>query len=377
MFKRLFIISILLGGLFGGVFWYHGYIERAEDKAMADYTPPPTVVTAAKVKKQAWVEHIHAVGEVFSLSSSELSPEASGKVTAIRFESGERVEAGQPLVDVSHRVETTSMGKLKANEREARKDYQRYKDLYQRGVVAKATLDKYRTAFEDARSQVHAQTARIERNSVKAPFSGTVGICNIEMGDFVDAGQPLLRLTKLSPIYIDFAIRQQDLSKVSTGQIVKAKVDAWPGETFHGELTSINPFLSKKTRRIHARATFDNKQGKLLPGMFCSVSLVMPDRREVFTAPTTSVTYRMSGNTVYLLKPKKTNTDKKGKESKPDTIYTAKEVLVKAGPTRKGRTVIGGSISEGDLLVTSGQNKLYNGSNVKIDNSVNPAKAGK
>lgn len=372
MFKRLIIISLLSAGIFGGVFWLHHYMEEAYAKAMAEYSPPPTVVTAAKARKQPWVEHIHAIGEVFSLSSVELSPESSGTVIAIHFESGQKVKANQDMVDLSHKVESASMAELIANERKAKEDYRRYQALYKTGAVAKEALDKYRTAYRDAKSRSRALGARIKRNSIKAPFSGTVGICNIELGDYVETGQPLLRLTKLAPIYIDFFVRQQDLSKVSTDLTVKATVDAWPGETFEGRLTSINPFLSKKTRRVHARATFDNKDGKLLPGMFCNVSIVLPNKQEVVTSPATAVTYRMAGDTVYVLKPRE---QKNSKDKKGSKLYTAKEVLVKAGQTRKGRTVLHNSVSEGDLLVTSGQNKLYNGATVKVDNSVNPAQA--
>lgn len=372
MIKRLVTIFVLLGGLFGGIFWFHHNMDQMYAKAMASYTPPPTVVTAAKADKQMWVNHIHAVGEIFSLSSVELSPKGSGTIIAIHFESGEQVKAGDALVDISHRVESASLGALNADVRKARQDYQRYKALYKAGVVAKAALDKYRTAFEDAKSRSRAQTARIKRNVVNAPFSGTVGICNIEIGDYVNVGQPLLRLTKLDPIYIDFFVRQQDLSKVSPGLTVKAKVDAWPGETFHGQLTSINPFLSRKTRRVHARATFDNKQGKLLPGMFSTVAVVLADKQKVVTAPATAVTYRMAGDTVYVLEGKKQQ-----KEGKSKATYAAKEVLVKTGPMRDGRTVLHTGISAGDLVVTSGQNKLYNGASVRVDNSVTPVKAGK
>jgi membrane fusion protein (multidrug efflux system) len=374
MVKRLILISILLGGVFGGVFWFHHYMEQAYAKAMADYTPPPTVVTAAKAGKQTWINHINTVGEVFSLSSVELSPENSGTVIAIHFDSGEQVKAGETLVDISHKVETAAMAELNANVRKAREDYHRYQALYKSGAVAKEALDKYRTAYKDAKSRAHAQVARIKRNTIDAPFSGTVGICNIELGDYVDKGQGLLRLTKLEPIYIDFFVRQQDLSKVSNGLTVKAEVDAYPGKTFKGRLTSINPFLSKKTRQVHARATFNNKDGELLPGMFCTVSVVLPNKQEVVTAPATAVTYRMAGDTVYVLKNKRKQKSGKGKKGK--AVYTAKEVLVKAGDTRKGRTVLHTGVSAGDLLVTSGQNKLYNGALVAVDNTVNPAKAG-
>ncbi len=375
MVKRLVVISIVLGGFFGGVFWFHHYMEQAYAKAMADYSPPPTVVSAAKADKKSWINHIHAVGEVFSLSSVELSPEDAGTVIAVHFDSGEQVKAGETLVDISHKVETASMAALNADVRKAREDYRRYQALYKSGAVAKAALDKYRTDYRDAKSRAHAQVARIKRNTIDAPFSGTVGICNIELGDYVQAGQPLLRLTKLDPIYIDFFVRQQDLSKVSTGLEVKADVDAWPGETFKGQLTSTNPFLSKKTRRVHARATFNNKDGKLLPGMFCTVAVVLPEKQEVVTAPATAVTYRMAGDTVYVLTDKKQQ--KGGKDGKSKTVYTAKEVLVKVGDTREGRTVLHNGVSAGDLLVTSGQNKLYNGALVAVDNSVDPAKAGK
>ncbi|MFW5836381.1 MAG: efflux RND transporter periplasmic adaptor subunit [Desulfovibrionaceae bacterium] len=375
MVKRLVVISIVLGGFFGGVFWFHHYMEQAYAKAKADYSPPPTMVSAAKADKQSWINHIHAVGEVFSLSSVELSPEDAGTVIAVHFDSGEQVKAGETLVDISHKVETASMAALNADVRKAREDYRRYQALYKSGAVAKAALDKYRTDYRDAKSRAHAQVARIKRNTIDAPFSGTVGICNIELGDYVQAGQPLLRLTKLDPIYIDFFVRQQDLSKVSTGLEVKADVDAWPGETFKGQLTSTNPFLSKKTRRVHARATFNNKDGKLLPGMFCTVAVVLPEKQEVVTAPATAVTYRMAGDTVYVLTDKKQQ--KGGKDGKSKTVYTAKEVLVKVGDTREGRTVLHNGVSAGDLLVTSGQNKLYNGALVAVDNSVDPAKAGK
>lgn len=374
MLKRLVIISILVAGLFGGVFWFHHYMDEAYATAMEQYTPPATVVTAAKARHQSWVNHIHEVGEVFSLSSLALAPEESGTVIAIHFESGDKVKANQDLVDISHKVESASMTGLIANERKAKEDYRRYQALYKTGVVAKEELDKFRTAYRDARSRSRMQRAKIKRNTVKAPFSGTVGISNIELGDYVETGQPLLRLTKLDPIYIDFFVRQQDLSKVSTGLSVRASVDAWPGQTFEGQLTSINPFLSKKTRRVHARAIFDNKDGKLLPGMFCTVSIILPEQQKVMTAPATAVTYRMAGDTVYVLKAIKKNTADKGK--KTQQLYTAEEVLVTVGHTRNGRTVIHGSIEDGDLVVTSGQNKLYNGATVKIDNTVNPAKDG-
>lgn len=378
MFKRLVIIVILLGGLFGGVFWYRHNLDQKTDAAMASYTPPPTAVPASPATKQHWIRHIHAIGEVTSLNNVELKPQSSGNVIAIHVDSGDKVKAGDPLLDISHKVESASLMGLNADVRKAREDVNRYRALYKKGVVSKETLSKYETAFNDATSRRHAQLARIKRNTLRAPFSGTIGISNVDLGEYVNVDQPLLRLTKLAPIYIDFYVRQQDLSKIDTDLTVTATVDAWPGETFTGQLSSINPYLSKKSRRILVRATFDNAQHKLRPGMFCNVAVVLPHKEKVITVPSTAVTYRMAGDTVYMLEPRKNKNGDKDKDATgKKQRYTAKEVRVKAGMTRGNRTVLHEGVKAGDLLAVAGQNKLYNGAEVVVENSVTPAKAGK
>ncbi len=377
MFKRLVIIVIVLGGLFGGVFWYRHTLEQKTAAAMASYTPPPTVVPASPATKQHWIRHIHAIGEVTSLNNVELKPQVSGNVIAIHVDSGDKVKAGDPLLDISHQVESASLMALNADVHKAQQDLNRYKTLYNKGVVSKETLNKYSTAFNDAKSRRHAELARIQRNTLSAPFSGTIGISNVDLGEYVRVDQPLLRLTKLAPIYIDFYVRQQDLSKITKDLTVNATVDAWPGETFSGQISSINPYLTKKTRRILVRATFDNKEHKLRPGMFCNLAVVLPHKENVITAPATAVTYRMAGDTVYVLEPRKSpkgsaDKDAKGKKQR----YTAKEVRVQAGKTRGNRTVLHTGVKAGDLLAVAGQNKLYNGAEVVVDNSITPAKAG-
>lgn len=365
--KRLSITAAILAVCFLSIFGLGEYTKYATAKAMTAYAPPPVVVSAHESVNATWKQYLQAVGTVSSLSSLEIRPETSGTIVQVHISSGESVKAGTPLFDVSHKVESAGISGASQDVLRTKHEYDRFQALYKQKVVSENTLQKYHDLYSEAQSRLTKLIKRIDRKTIKAPFDGVLGINKVGLGQYVVPGQPLIHLTSLSPIYIDFSLRQQDVGKITQGLAVQAEVDGRPEKFFKGFISAINPFLSPKTRQVSVRASFSNKDHKLVPGMFSNVRVQLAQSLNHVIVPETAVTLRLSGDTVWVLN------SASDKQNEKDKLWTAHPVLVKVTQSRNGWTAIKSGIKAGQMIVTSGQIKLYPGAQVSIDNKITPA----
>jgi len=252
---------------------------------------------------------------------------------------------------------------LEATTALAQLNYDRDNRLLQTQAVSQQTADTDLATLKNNQGQVAQQQALVAYKSIHAPFAGRLGIRQVDLGQYIAPGTPIVTLQQLNPIYVDFYLPQQDLAKVKVGQAVAAKVDTYPGLTFNGKILAINPLVNTATRNVQVRATLDNPDEKLLPGMFATVDIDVGAPNDYVTLPQTAIYYNSYGNIAYLI-------EDGGKDQNGQQQKTARQVFVKTGQARGDQVAVTDGIKPGDVVVTAGQNKLHNGSPVRINNDV-------
>jgi membrane fusion protein (multidrug efflux system) len=243
--------------------------------------------------------------------------------------------------------------------------YERDKKQYNVQAVSKATLDADAADLKVKRAQVRQQAAMLEKKSIRAPFAGRLGISTVNPGQYINPGDKVVTLQSLDQIYTDFHLPQQELSHISLGQPVVVTADTYPGRTFRGKITAVNPKVDLDTRNFQVEATITNPRHELLPGMYASVEVKAGAVQSYLTLPQTAVTFNPYGETVFIVEE-----SGKGPDGKP--LLIVRQAFVTVGPTRGDQIAILKGISEGDMVVTSGQLKLKNGSRIIINNQIQP-----
>jgi membrane fusion protein (multidrug efflux system) len=232
-------------------------------------------------------------------------------------------------------------------------------------AVSQATLDTDAANLKNAKAQVAQQQAILDKKTLRAPFAGHLGLRQVDLGQYLGAGTVIVTLQALDPIFLDFFVPQQAVDQVRMGQPIAAKVDAYEDQTFTGEISAINPKVDANSRNVQVRATLKNADRKLIPGMYATVDIPTGAPQNLITLPQTAITYSPYGDTVYIV-------DSKGAGANGKAQLVARQSFVTTGSTRGDQVAILKGVSEGDMIVTSGQLKLHNGSTVLIDNSVTP-----
>ncbi len=364
--KRMLVMLAVVGLLFGGIFGYQAFRTQMMKKAMSSAQAPPATVTAMRAAFQSWQPQLKAVGSLRAVRGVDVTSEIAGLVRTIRFSPGDEVTEGQTLVQLNADSDIAQLRSLEAAAGLAETVYER--DLKQFAVqaVSRATVDADAADLKSKQAQVAQQAAIVEKKTIRAPFAGRLGISTVNPGQYINPGDKIVTLQSLDSIYLDFYLPQQELSRISLGQKVAAATDARPGRTFTGRITAINPRVDPDTRNVQVEATLANPRHELLPGMYASVEVQAGAAQRYLTLPQTAVTFNTYGETVFIIEE-----SGQGPEGKP--VLTARQVLVGVGPTRGDQTAILQGIKEGDLVVTSGQVKLMNGSRVIVNNRVQPS----
>ncbi len=366
MTKRMIIMLIAVGLLFGGIFGFKAYKGYRMGKFMASRGMPLQTVSTVKATYQAWQPKLKAVGSLRAVRGINLSPEISGIISAIHFRQGEDVKAGTLLLKLDASSDIARLRSLRAVADLARITYRRDKAQFQIRAISQQTLDTDVANVEEALANVAEQQALVDKSSIRAPFSGRIGIRVVDLGQYLKAGSAIVALQALDPIYLDFYLPQQALAEIRVGQKVMVGTDTYPGQIFDGNIEVIQPRVNTATRNVRVRARLNNPERKLLPGMYATVSVISGQPRHYITLPQTAITYNPYGNLVYVVE--RGGAGKHGKVK-----LTAKEVFVTTGDTRGDQVAILKGVKEGDIVVTSGQIKLRNGSPVAINNSVRPS----
>jgi len=359
------MMLILVGAVLGGLFGFKAFVDGKIKEAMAGMANMPQTVSATKAETSDWQPKIDAVGTLRAVRGAELSLEVPGVVETISFQSGDEVKAGQVLLILRKEDEEARLQSLEATAQLAQITYDRDLKQLKAQAISQAIVDNDEANLRNARAQVAVQKAILDKKTLRAPFDGKLGLRQVDLGQFLAAGAMIATLQSMNPIYVDFLLPQQAVAQIAVGDKVRARIDAFPGQTFGGEITAINPKIETSSRNVQVRATLPNPDQKLMPGMFAAVELDTGAPQRLVTLPQTAVSYNPYGSLVYIVDDKG-----KGADGKPE--LTARQVFVTTGATRGDQVAILKGVSEGDTVVTSGQIKLRNGVPVVVDNRAVP-----
>ena len=360
--KKVFIVSIIglsiiIAGLAG--------IKAMQIGAMIDkgkkFVPPPETVTSSPVRTDSWETALTAVGTLNAVEGVTLAAELAGKVTSIDFEAGTTVRKGDILVHQDTSSEKAQLPGAEAQVALTRTNLERMNQLLAKQLIAQADRDNAVAAADQAQAQADNLRTVIDKKTIRAPFSGHLGIRQVNLGQLLREGDPIVTLQSLDPIYVDFSLPQQELHLVRLGLAVRVTTDAQPVVTLQGRVTAINPLVDAQTRQIKVQATVANREQKLRPGMFVNVAVGLPVQQEVLAIPATAVLYAPYGDSVFIIEDA---ADKKGK--------VLRQQFVRLGVKRGDYVAVTNGLKEGDTVVSTGVFKLRNGQSVVIDNSLAP-----
>jgi membrane fusion protein (multidrug efflux system) len=365
MTKRMVIMLAAVGVLFGGIFGFQIFKTQMMKKFMASAPAPVVTVSATKAVFEQWQGQIKAVGSLRAARGVDVASEIAGMVRSVHFKSGDQVKAGQLLVQLNADSDIAQLRMLTATAELAQSVYDRDKLQFDAQAVSRATLDVDAADLKGKQAQVAQQTALVEKKTIRAPFAGRLGISSVSPGQYLNPGDMIVTLQALDALYVDFHLPQQELSRISTGQAIVAVTETHPDKEFKGTIVAINPKVDLQTRNVRIEATLANLRHELLPGMYVSIRVQAGAAARYLTLPRTAVTFNPYGETVYVI-------EEKGKDKDGKANRIVRQVFVTVGPARGDQVAILKGIKEGDILVTSGQLKLKNGSGVIVDNRVQP-----
>ncbi len=326
---------------------------------------PPTTVSSTVVKEEDWAPVFSSVGSISAVQGAVVSTELGGVVAEIGFQNGGEAKKGDVLMRLDASAEEGQLKTAEADLELARSDLERAHDLAKRKVISKAELDSAESKFKQKEGAVEQMRSMISKKEVRAPFDGQLGIRQVNVGQTINAGQQLVALTSLDPVYVDFALPQQDLPKISTGVEARVHSDALPGQEFNGKLTAINSVVDAATRNVMLQATLENPDHALRPGMFVKIDVVLPEKKKTLAIPGSAVSYAPYGDSVFVIEKKKD--PKTGKESQE-----IRQQFVRIGEARGDFVAVMEGLKAGQTVVSTGVFKLRNGMAVTINNDLAP-----
>lgn len=361
--RRIIIGAILVAVfvvIFGLIFGFKAFVNFKVDQFFANYKAPPQVVSVAKAEAATWTPYIEATGYTQAINGVQVTPQTSGQVIAIHFKSGQLVTKGQVLVSLDPRVAKAQLDNAVAAVKLAEIDYKRQSRLYKQNAVSQSTLDTAIATLQEDRAQVAQYKTQLAYKTIRAPFSGRIGVRVINIGQYLQPGDNIASLQSLSPIYINFTIPEQQISQLYLGQTVQLTVGTFPGVKFSGKITALDSNVSSDTRGLMVQATLPNNDPKhlLFPGMFSIVHVLLPQQNHVVVVPQQAINYTLYGDSVFTVHTRK---DKKGK-----TETYAKLTYVKTGAVRDKMVQVTSGLKAGEQIVTEGLVKLQDGTTIVI-----------
>ena len=337
---------------------------KAGAAMMRSRRPDAPAVATIDAAEQPWQRQYHAVGSFAAVQGVTVSNELAGTIEKIAFESGNQVKPGDLLVRFNIAPDEAQLRGAEAQAALARINLNRAKDLRTQGTNAQSDLDIADAEYQQATALVDNLKATIAKKVIVAPFGGRLGIRQVDLGQFLAVGTPIVTLQALDPLYINFALPQQDVVGLSVGQKIKITVDAYPGEAFAGAVTALNSKVDEATRNIEIQATVPNADGRLNPGMFGSVDVLQPKEDRFLVLPQSAIVYNPYGNAVYVVKQEK--------DDQGSSVLVVRQRFVQLGETRGDQVAVLKGVAVGEQVVTAGQLKLRNGVTVQINNTVQP-----
>jgi len=366
MHKRILIGLVVFLGLGATILGLVGAkAQQLGAMKAADKERPTEPVTTAKAQLQTWNPTLYSVGTLTAENGVTLSAEVPGTVTRIEFESGAQVEQGTLLAQLDVSVEQAQLRSADASAELARLNAERIRELRSRDTLAQAELDAAEAQLKQAIANAEAIRAAIDKKTFRAPFSGTLGIRKVNVGQYVNSGQAIVELQTLAPIHVDFALPQQRVVDLAVGQPVEVTTDGVSGTKFLGKITALEALVDSATRNVRVRATLANEGAKLRPGMFANVEVVLPAGDPVVVVPASAILYAPYGDSVFVIE------RRKNAEGAEETVV--RQQTVRLGLTRGDFVAVTSGVQAGDEVVSTGAFKLRNGGTVRINNSVAPA----
>jgi len=369
-FWKYLIFFVVFFGLFLAVVFGFGFVKFTQIQGFIKlaksgaFEPPPTAVTTDVAKQSEWQPALESVGTVTAVNGVTVSTDLAGIVRQIAFESGSKVRAGDLLVHLDTTQEEAQLRQAEAQRDWSAVSLKRDKDLVEKHAISQSDYDNAEAVYRQGQASVDQFNALIARKTLRAPFDGVAGIRQVNLGQYLKEGDPVVTLQAFDPIYVDFSLPQQDLSKITVGGLVRLQVDAFGDRTFDGKITAINSLVDQATRNVQIQATFANTDLRLRPGMFAKVSVIMSEKQNVVAIPATAIHYAPYGDSIFIVSEMK---DQQGKEYKG-----VKEQFIKIGQSRGDMIAVVSGLKPGEEVVTSGVFRLKSGARVTVNNQIKP-----
>jgi membrane fusion protein, multidrug efflux system len=330
----------------------------------ASFQPAPEAVTTIVARPERWPATLNSIGTAVAVHGVTVSADQPGIVAAITFESGQAVQAGDVLVRLDTREEQAQLVAAQAQDSLAHANLARAKNLREQGIMAEADYDQVVAENQQTDAKLVEINATIARKVIRAPFSGFLGIRQVNLGQYLKGGDAVVPLQSLSPIYVNFAVPQQDVGKVAVGREVRVTSEGTTVGERRGKITAIDSVIDPATRNIQVQATLANADGRLRPGMFVNAQVVLGTSSEVMALPASAINYAPYGDSVFVV----------GDMRSPAgaTYRGVRQQFVKLGPARGDQVAVLSGLEAGSEVVTSGAFKLRNGAAVRVNNEIQP-----
>ncbi|MBZ9556654.1 MULTISPECIES: efflux RND transporter periplasmic adaptor subunit [unclassified Modicisalibacter] len=348
MIVVIVLLAIVLGGIFGWKYWQMQ--QMGQQMAQAQ---PPAPVEVVELEAQPWRPALKSVGSLRAINGVAVSNEVAGVVSKIAFESGQRVSRGDVLIQLEDSVDQAALAALQAQARLANETFRRYSDLLPRKAISQSQYDEARANYQAARADVAQQQAQLNKKTIRAPFDGVVGLRQVDIGEYIAVGTPIVDLNMLDPIYVDYSIPEKQLDRVQAGREVEVHVAAFPDRAFTGKIEAVAPAVNESSRTLAVRATLDNPENRLRPGMFADVRTLAPDTQRVLTLPRTALAFNTYGDYVFRVV----------ENDQGQTV--AQRTQVTAGRVRGDQVEIVKGLEVGARVVAAGQLRLRDGQAIK------------
>ena len=352
------LVVVVLGVLAG--------VKALQIKTMIDakaaMAPPPDTVSTAIAQNESWPDELEAIGSIGAVQGVTVTTEIGGMIKEIAFESGRVVAAGDLLVKLDTSSEEAQLRALESQVNLASITLERQRKLRADNTISQSELDTAEAALQQNQANADNIRAVIAKKTIRAPFAGRLGIRQVNLGQFLDNGKPIVSLQSLNPVYANFSLPQQNLAVLKPGLPVRVTTDAYPGREFAGTLTTINPDLDQDTRSITLQATLDNADEALRPGMFARVKVALPSAKDVLVIPQTAVLSAPFGDTVYVVEP----------DPSAAGSLVVRAQLIRTGAARGDYISVAAGLKPGDKVVNAGLFRLHNGGSVVEDNTLTP-----
>jgi membrane fusion protein (multidrug efflux system) len=363
MAKRMLVMLGLTAALLTGL----GFLKFKQIQSAVQasaYQPPPEAVTSIVVKREQWPSTTAVIGTMEAVHGVMVSADLPGAVAKINFDSGKAVREGDVLVELDTRQERAQLAALEAQRDLAKVNFGRMQELVKDGVISRMEYDQATAQQRQTEANVGEIRATIARKTIRAPFTGVLGIRKVNLGQYLSAGSAIVQLQSLNPIYVNFGLPQQALGEVHVGRSLRVTSEDLVGKAFTGRVTALDSVVDQATRNVQVQATLANPQGTLHPGMFVQVEVVHGENRPVITLPASAISYAPYGDSVFVI------TDLK--DPKGQTYRGVRQQFVKLEGSKGDQVAVVSGLNPGDEVVTSGVFKLRNGAAVQVNNKVQP-----